>query len=225
MTCKLVLSVYRFNTETDYLPYYKKYTISIDTDKTVADLLGCVKEEDPLFDFPTGDGIAVKINGKTLFTTTKVEDVIEALGKELLIESLKEKRSIKDLIINTDDFYGSFDLLSPFVEKVDRASYEKLIHLHYASEALEYNEEYQGAGLFVFAYDMIQKYPHLKADILKIIANERNGIWYHTPLTHHVLGDVSEYETKIDALKGELLALTPAVNSLVEKELARAESF
>ena len=225
MTCKLVLSVYRFNTETDYLPYYKKYTISIDTEKKVADLLGCVKEDDPLFDFPKGSDIAIKINGKTLYTDMLIADVVDAFGKELLIESLKEKRSTKDLIINTDDFYGSFDLLSPFVEKVDRAAYEKLIHLHYASEALDYNEEYQGAGLFVFAYDMVQKYPHLKADILKVIANENNGIWYHTPLHHRVLGDVSEYEAKIAALKGELLALTPAVNSLVDKELARAKSF
>ena len=225
MTCKFVLSVFRFNTETDYLPYYKKHTISLDTDKTVADLLASVKEDDPLFDFPTGNGVALKINGKTLFSDTSLATVKEAFGLELTIESLKEKRVLKDLIIDTQDFFKSFDLLSPFVEKVDRAIYDKLIHLHYASEALEFNENYFGAGFFVFAYEMIQKYPHLKRDILTIVADKDNGIWFHTPLAHRVLGDVSAYEANINALKEEVLAMSPAINSVVEKELARAGSF
>ena len=115
MVRKFFLSVFRFNAQTDYLPYYKKHVISIEEDKSVEDLLACVKDEDPLFDYPKGSNIGIKINGKTLYTDTKLSEVYGAFGAELKIESLKEKRAVKDLIIDTNDFYNSFDKISAFL--------------------------------------------------------------------------------------------------------------
>ncbi len=225
MECKLDLSVFRFDATTDVLPYYKKHFITIDKSKTINDLFVLIHEDDVRFSYPTGEYAAIKINGKALFSTATIEEIVENFGKGLTLEPLSTKRVVDDMIINDVDFYKSFDLLDPFVDAKDKPTFQKYVLFHYASPVLDLVEEYQGDALFAFAYDMIQKYPERKQSILKVIANEQTGIFNHVRLCQKIYPCAKEVEQKIGTLKNLILQEMPKVNRLVEKLSHRIESL
>lgn len=104
MECKLALSVFRFDATTDFLPYYKKHFIKVDLAKTINDLFALIKEQDVSFDYPKDERAALKINGKALYTTATLEEIVEHFGKELTLEPLSTKRVTKDMMINDEEF-------------------------------------------------------------------------------------------------------------------------
>lgn len=217
MECKLELSVFRFDAKTDFLPYYKKHFITIGRDKSVNDLLAEIKNEDGSFDYPKGDLTALKINGKALFSTASIDGIVKSLGKSLTLEPLSTKRVTKDMIINTDDFYERFDLLDAYVEGKDRLLFGQYIIYHYASSVVDLLEDFQGDALFAFAYDMIQKYPERKREILNVIANEHTGVFLHVKLCKKIYPCGAEVERKITELKNEVMKHRPFANPLIEK--------
>jgi succinate dehydrogenase/fumarate reductase-like Fe-S protein len=217
MECKLALSVFRFDAKTDFLPYYKKHFVTIDLRKNVQDLLAQIQAEDPTFDFPKGELAALKINGKALFTDVSIDGIVNAMGKELHLEPLSIKRATKDMIINTDDFYKSFDLLNALVGSQDKAQFEHYMIYHYASSVLDLVEGFQGDAFFAFAYDMIQKYPDQKAKILNIVADDKRGVFLHVRLCKKIYPCGADVEKKITALKNEVMKHRPYANALVEK--------
>ena len=217
MECKLELSVFRFDAKTDFLPYYKKHFITIDRSLSVNDLLARIKEEDGSFDYPKGEIAALKINSKALFSNASIDGLIGSFGKSLTLEPLSTKRVIKDMIINTDDFYQRFDLLDAYVDGKDRPLYEHYIIYHYASSVLDLMEDYQGDALFAFAYDMIQKHPERKREILEVIANEHTGIFLHVRLCKKIYPCGADVEKKITALKNDVMKQRAFPNPLVEK--------
>jgi succinate dehydrogenase/fumarate reductase-like Fe-S protein len=204
MTYKLRLSVFRFDAKSDYLPFYKKHIIKIDGEKTLNDLLLVIKEEDLLFDFPTDKNAAIRVSGQNLFTDVKIDTIVENFGDELTLMPMSEKRALKDLIVNKDDFYDKFDLLDAYVNASDRKRFEELVLYHYASDVNRYSDEFQGDALFLFAYEMIEKYPAYRGKILDILDNE-HGIWLHTNLCGKVFPVDYSVEEKIDKLKNEVL--------------------
>jgi succinate dehydrogenase/fumarate reductase-like Fe-S protein len=206
MTYKLRLSVFRFDAKCDYLPFYKKHIIKIDGDKTVEQLLAVIKEEDRLFDYPTGKNAAIKIGSKNLFTNVKIDDVVSEFGKELTLMPMSEKRAQKDLIVNTDDFYERFDLIDPFVSSSDKKRFEELVIYHYASDTYLYDEDFQGDALFLFAHEMIKKHFGQAGDILDLIDNNETGIWLHTNICGKIFPTDFLVEEKINTLKSEVLA-------------------
>lgn len=225
MECKLELSVFRFDAKTDFLPYYKKHFLKIDKAKTLNDLFVLIQGEDLSFDYPKDEYAAIKLNGKALFTNVLIEEVIANFGKSLVLEPLSPKRVVKDMIINDDDFYASFDLIDAFVEARDRATFKSYILFHYASSVLEFMPQFQGDALFAFAYDMAIKYPQRKKEILNIVANEYTGIFYHVRLCNKVYPCGAQVEQKIVSLKNDIMAMRPFANALVEKLSHRTESL
>ena len=217
MECKLELSVFRFDAKTDFLPYYKKHFITIDPALSVNDLLAQIKTEDVNFDYPKGELSALKINGKALFSNASLDGIIHSFGKILILEPLSTKRVTKDMIINTDDFYQRFDLLNAYVDGKDRALYEHYIIYHYASSVLDLLEDFQGDALFAFAYDMIQKHPERKKEILNVVANEHTGVFFHVKLCKKIYPCGAEVEKKIMELKNHVMKQRPFANTLVEK--------
>ncbi|MBN1840059.1 MAG: DUF5644 domain-containing protein [Campylobacterales bacterium] len=215
MECKLELSVFRFDAKTDFLPYYKKHFITIDKNQNVRELLALIQEQDGSFDYAKDEFSALKINGKALFSDAVLDGIVERFGKTLSLEPLSTKRVVKDLIINTDDFYQKFDLLDAFVDAKDKPLFQSYIIYHYASSVLDFVEDFQGDALFAFAYDMIQKHPKQKHHILQIIAHEHTGIFLHVKLCNKIYPCGAEVEQKIIALKNEILALRPS--AFVEK--------
>lgn len=178
MECKLELSVFRFDAKTDFLPYYKKHFITIERSLSLSDLLAKIKTEDGSFEYPKGEVAALKINGRALFSDASIDGLINSMGTSWTLDPLSSKRAIKDMIINTEDFYQRFDLLDALVEGKDRAHFEHYIIYHYASSVLEHFEDYQGDALLAFAYDMIQKYPEQKTKSLKLSPTNRQVSFY-----------------------------------------------
>jgi len=205
MTYKLRLSVFRFDAKSDYLPFYKKHIIKIGEDKTLDDLLAVIKDEDRLFDYPQGKNAAIKIGSVNLFTDVKIDDIVKNFGTELTLMPMSEKRALKDLIVNDDDFYEKFDLLDPFIDSVDKKRFKELIVYHYASDIYKYEDNFQGDALFLFAYDMIKKHPDQENKILNILDDESDGIWLHTNICGKVFPVDYEVENKINALKNNIL--------------------
>lgn len=217
MECKLALSVYRFDAKTDFLPYYKKHFITIDRGLSVNDLLASIQAEDGSFDYPKGELAALKINGRALFSNVSIDGLINSFGKSLTLEPLNTKRVTKDMIIDTTDFYKSFDLLKAFVDAKDKALFEQYLIYHYASSVLDFIPDFQGDALFAFAYDMIHKHPEHKREILEIVANEHTGLFLHVRLCKKIYPCGADVEKKITDLKNEVIKHRPFANALVEK--------
>ncbi len=205
MECKLVLEVFRFDCKTDYLPYYKKVVLKIDTQKTVADMLGVIKDDEKAFEYPTGKNAAIKINGKSLFTDVKIEEVKDVFANELQLDPLNSKRAEKDLCINLDDFNEKFDILDAFVDASDRKVFKSYVREHYASPIVNMENEFMGDGLFAFAYDMVVKYPKRRTKILESISKKDSGIWLHVNVSNRLYPQQSELERKIVYLKNAIL--------------------
>jgi len=205
MTYKLRLSVFRFDAKSDYLPFYKKHIIKIDKDKTLDDLLAVIKAGDRLFDYPQGKNAAIQISCVNLFTNVKLDDIVKNFGTELTLMPMSEKRALKDLIVNDDDFYEKFDLLDPFIDSTDKRRFKELIVYHYASDIYKYKDDFQGDALFLFAYEMIKKHPDQEKKILNILDNENDGIWLHTNICGKVFPVDYEVEDKINSLKNNIL--------------------
>jgi succinate dehydrogenase/fumarate reductase-like Fe-S protein len=164
-----------------------------------------IKEEDRLFDYPTGENAAIKIGGKNLFTNVKIDDVVSEFGKELTLMPMSEKRAQKDLIVNTNDFYDRFDLIDPFVDSNDKKRFDELIIYHYASDTYLYDEDFQGDALFLFALEMLKKHFGQASNILNLIDNEKTGIWLHTNICGKTFPTDFLVEDKINKLKSEVL--------------------
>ena len=218
MECKLVLEVFRFDCKTDYLPYYKKVYITIGEDKSVADLLAAIKDDEKSFSFPTSKNSAIKINAKALDTSEKIKEIVEYFGKELKLEPLNAKRSVKDLSINEDDFNEKFDLLGAFVEESDRSIYKSYIKEYYSSPIVNMEEDFIGDGLFAFAYDMIQKYPQRETQILKTIAKKDSGVWLHVNISNRLFPADTELERKVIYIKNAILNNQDIKDSFLQKQ-------
>ncbi len=215
MSYKLELSVFRFDAKSDYLPFYKKHYIKIEKNRTVEDLLFLIKEDDILFDYPKDNNAAININNRNLFTKVKIDDIVRDFGYKLTLMPLSQKRAKKDLIIDDKDFYEKFDLIDPFVDSSDKKRFKELIIYHYASDIYNYTDEFQGDALFLFAYDMLEKYPSQSEHILKIIAKKENGIFLHVPICGKTYPKDFSIEKKINNLKHQIVSKRPYLNDFI----------
>lgn len=225
MESKLRLEVFRFDAQCDYLPYYKKLTISIDTKQKISYLLKYIKDDEKVFEYPTGTNAAISINGVFVNTSEKLGSVVERFGKELTLEPLNQKRAIKDLVINDDDFEAKFDILEPFVDPSDRKIFQSYIQEHYASPIVNLDGDFQGDGLFCFAYDMIQKYPGRTQEILGAIAKQDGGIWLHVNINAKFFATDKNVEDKIVYLKNAIIKQEKPANQFVQTLQIQSENF
>ncbi|MFP4485765.1 MAG: succinate dehydrogenase/fumarate reductase iron-sulfur subunit [Campylobacterales bacterium] len=118
------LTVFRFNAETDYWPYYKKYKVEASEDSVVLDLLNQIKwEQDGSFAYRRScrHGIcgscAIKVNNKaTLACKERVFDLVELFGSELTIDPQDKRRAVKDMIIDKKDFWDKYAYVKPYLQ-------------------------------------------------------------------------------------------------------------
>jgi len=225
MQSKLVLDVFRFNSKTDYLPFYKKHVIKIDLEKTVADLLAAIKDDEKVFQYPTDENAAIKVNDIALATSQKLSDVVENFGKELQLDPLNAKRATNDLVMNCIDFENRFDILDAFVDASDKKLFNSYIKEHYVSPMINLEEDYLGDGLFAFAYDMIQKYPQRKSQILDAISSQDGGVWLHVNISNKIFPVEYDLERKVDFLKNEIIKQDAPANKFVETQKNLSSNF
>ena len=203
---KITIKAFRFNAETDYLPYYKTYEMKVENHELILDLLNRIKwEHDGSFSYRRScrHGIcgscSIKVNGKPVLSCKEnAWDMINLFGNELIFDPQNKKRVIKDMIIDKKDFWDKHAAIKPFVEsevdphpahesKMSMAEVDNILdadyciqcgNCHYACPALEVNEEFFGPAAFAAAYRFTVD-PRDEAGIerLEMTAQPSQGVW------------------------------------------------
>lgn len=182
----LQIKAYFFNAALDYLPYYRNFTIYVDKKTTIKEILPRIKAEAFQFAYPA-ERLHFRVNGLVLDGDQTVKEVTDRLGTTLQIDPISAYRSTHGLEINDTDFETSFALLAPYASAEDRAYYETLYPLHYASETFGYNNRYIGDAILLLAARMIEGGNPHKTEILDAVASHHEGLWeceYENNLFH-----------------------------------------
>jgi len=172
----LSIRAFFFNAQTDYLPYYKQFTLELSEDAPIRDILPLIQAQNRLFHYPKERSF-FRINGWVLDGSQSVKEVTDKLGTQLQIDPLSSYRATDGLKINDDDFEESFTLLAPYATQEEREYYESLYPLHYASETFRYNQRYIGDAVLLLAAKMIEEGSPHKTEILDAIASHYDGLW------------------------------------------------
>jgi succinate dehydrogenase/fumarate reductase-like Fe-S protein len=172
------IKAFFFNSKTDYLPYYKNFSFTLDHDTELKEVLKLIKEKNPDFSYPDED-LIFRVNELMVTGDEKLSEIVEELGNELLIEPALQYRSDNGLILNNHDFLHQYRTLFSrhITNKEDLAHYLTLYPLHYASETFHYNHQYIGDAILLLAHKMIvEDGSEYKEEILEAINDEFNGI-------------------------------------------------
>ena len=118
MASNLTLRILRFNPETDEVPYYKEYVVTVEPTDRVLDALNAVKwYQDGAVTYrrSCAHGIcgsdAMRINGvNRLAYKVLVRDV----GAQVTVEPLMGFRVIKDLVVDMEPFFAQYRSVLPF---------------------------------------------------------------------------------------------------------------
>ena len=203
---EITIKAFRFNAQTDYLPYYKTYKMEIGKDELILDLLNRLKwEHDGSFSYRRScrHGICgacgIKVNGKaTLACKQNAMELVELFGDELTFEPQSIKRAVKDMIIDKGDFWEKHNAIKPYVEtEVDPHPKSETImsqeqvkqfldadyciecgSCHYACPVVEVNEDYLGPAALTAAYRFaIDPRDEAKKERLEITSELGSGVW------------------------------------------------
>ena len=176
MSQTLHIRAFFFNAKTDYLPYYKNFTLTVDADATAKDMLELIQEQNSDFSYPK-QKLIMKINSLVVEAKEPVSNIVEKLGTELLIEPANSYRSNNALRINDNDFMASYALLDPYATEADLKYYKTLYALHYASETENFDREYIGDAILLLTAKMIEEGSEYKKEILHAITSARSGLF------------------------------------------------
>ena len=174
MNITLETRTFFFKATRDYLPDYKMHTIMIDDTLKVKDVLLEVQSLDKFFEFRKSNTM-LQINGVSIKGSLGIAKAVELFGTSWTLEPISTFRAIRDLIIDDTDFIEKHKVLEEFADEEDFKYYKKLIREYYASGTLQYNQDYFGDSMFLYAHHLIEKYPAKKEEILDAI-DVKNGI-------------------------------------------------
>ncbi len=176
MKQKIALRVFFFDAEKDYLPYYKNFTFRLDGRTVLRDLLGMIARRNREFAYPE-HRCWFRVNGLVLSGSTTVGRVVERCGDAWQLDPLMERRARHALVIDDSDFDAAFGLVAPWADAGDRAYFESLYPLHYASESFRFTPEYIGDAVILTAHRMIER-GHPESDaILQALADAPCGLY------------------------------------------------
>jgi len=212
---EITVRAFFFNSETDYLPYYKNFTFTLDNDTPLVDVLKLIKEKNSDFSYPEED-LLFRVNNLIVTGVEKISDIVEELGNELTIEPALKYRSDNGLILNNSDFLHQYRTLFARhnTSKEDLAYYITLYPIHYASETFNYNHEYIGDAILLLAHKMIvEDNSEYKEQILDAINDEFTGIRCCEYENNIFKGE--DHSDKINELKAMLNLKEPI--SLIDK--------
>jgi len=203
---QVTFKVFRFNEETDYLPYYNTYTLDVTHEEVVLDILNRIKwDHDGSLSYRRScrHGIcgvcSIKVNGKGILACkSRLFDLVEVFGNEITIEPLSTKRVIKDLIIDKKDFWDKHAAIKPYLVSdieehpaqehlVSPHDAEKLLEAdyciqcgacHYSCPALEVNDSFFGPAAFAAAYRFSADVrDEASVERLHVVNEEAQGVW------------------------------------------------
>jgi len=175
MSYNITVKAFFFNAQTDYLPYYKNFALSLSKNATAKDILVAIQSKNENFSYPQSN-LIFKINDLIVQEDIPLTSIIEKLGTQLQIDPANSYRSNNGLIINDDDFMRSYKLLAPYATDSDEKYYKTLYALHYASETEKFNRDYIGDAILVLAHKMISEGNEYKSEILHAISSVDSGL-------------------------------------------------
>ena len=200
---KLEISLFKFDSNSDYLPYYKKYFLKIKNEKNLLDILQTLNKEDE-FNYKENLDFGIVVNGLYTDLSLSIYEIKNDFGLDLVIEPLSIKRAYNDLLINTQDFEDKLQLLNFIVDDDDKKEYSSYKNLYYASNTLNHESDYFGDAILLLANSLIKKHKASKTKILDTINCQDNGITYNTSLSNRIYNFDDNYEKIILNLKKEL---------------------
>jgi len=175
MSQKLEIRAFFFNAKTDYLPYYKNFSIYVEDDATAKDLLAKIEEKNENFSYPK-QKLVMKINGLVVEAKQSVSSLVERFGSSFQIDPVNSYRSNDGLKINDSDFMQSFELLAPYASDDDLKYYKTLYALHYASETEKFDRDYIGDAILVLGHKMIIEGSEYTEEILHALTSAHSGL-------------------------------------------------
>ncbi|GHV06512.1 hypothetical protein AGMMS50229_11440 [Campylobacterota bacterium] len=209
----LNVRVFRFNAQHDYLPSYQPFSFPNSRHfGTIGDLLSAVAGVDPLFMQEFGALHGVRVNG----IGARIGDEVRSFGKELVIEPLLPRRAVLDLLIDTSDFESKAEIFGDLADANDLNYYRAFAIPYYLSPTLELNSNYLGEAAFMLADRLIAGNPEAKLQILKIVCDEKNGIFNFVSLEGLIAHDEAH---KIAAAVKRLRASAIALKLGIDAEL------
>jgi succinate dehydrogenase / fumarate reductase iron-sulfur subunit len=205
-TRKVTIKAFRFNAETDYLPYTKQYEMEVGKDDLILDLMNRIKwEHDGSFSYRRScrHGIcgacAIKVNGKAVLACKQnAIELLDLFDNDITLEPSSKKRAIKDMIIDKSDFWEKHAAIKPYVvadvdphptheTKQTIAEFNNFLDsdlciqcgaCHYSCPALEVNPEFFGPAAFAAAYRFtVDTRDSAGAERLELTAQASQGVW------------------------------------------------
>lgn len=208
----LNIRAFFFNAKTDYLPYYKHFMVTLDADAKAVEILKAIQDANENFAYPN-EKLLFKINDLVVTGEERITEIVEKLGTDLQIDPVLSYRSNHCLVINDDDFMQRFELLAPYATEEDKAYYESLYALHYASESSKFNHDYIGDAILLLAHRMIENGNENKEAILQAIGDPYDGL--NACEYENNLFDAQDHTETIEALHA--MTEPTAKNGLLEK--------
>jgi len=200
MIREINVELFRFDAKVDYLPYYKKYTIEYNEKDTILSVLNKINSIDKFGYEPTNE-FNVKINDLYLTAREYIANVVELTSNEFKIEPISIFRATSDLVIDKKDYLEKILMFSKFVTPMDMDEYAQSMELdYYASNTYDKNRDYIGDHALLIASDIIEHTPEHTQEVLELITDKDNGIWYHTSLENRVFNYNATKENRIQAL-------------------------
>ena len=205
-TRKVTIKAFRFNAETDYLPYTKEYEMEVGQDELVLDLMNRIKwEHDGSFSYRRScrHGIcgacAIKVNGKAVLACKQnAIELLDLFNNDITLEPQSKKRAVKDMIIDKGDFWEKHSAVKPYVvtdvephpeheTKQSIAEFNNFLDsdlciqcgaCHYSCPALEVNEAFFGPAAFVAAYRFtVDTRDSAGIERLELTSEMGQGVW------------------------------------------------
>lgn len=200
---KLEISLFRFDKNSDYLPYYTKHFLKIENEKNLLDILNTIKNQQS-FAFKNSNNFDLVINGVYVKASLCLDELVSNFGKEITIEPISIRRVHNDLLIDDKDFYSRLEILENYLHEEDKEFYETLKPYYYASNTLNYEKNYIGDAILILASNIIEKNPKIKNDILRQLSKQEFGASYYTSLKNRIYNFDISIENKIYTLLEEL---------------------
>ena len=200
---KLEISLFKFDKNSDYLPYYTKHYLKIEDEKNILDILNTINKTAKL-GFEKSSDFDLVINGVYVKASITLEEVITNFGNELTIEPISIRRACDDLLIDDNDFKERLSILKNLAQEEDKLQYLKLKPYFYASNTLNYKNDYIGDAILILAYDLIKKNPAITNYVLLALDDEEIGAQYHTSLEKRIYNFDMNIEEKIQTIQNNL---------------------
>lgn len=182
------IRLFKFDSKTDYLPYYKSYTLKQKNLTTLNELLDAIYNIEK-FSYIKDEPFFLKVNG--IFTSSDAL-LSEFASNEFVIEPISIKRALNDLIIDTKDYQKKLEVLAPYITDMKEIIKEKTYMLeYYASNTQHFKEDYIGEHVILLAADIVSELPMLEKEISELIHGE-NGIQHRSSLKYRVLSTLED---------------------------------